>query len=479
MLIYFHEPNTVGLQNNLRVIYDDTSTIAMLDFWVKFKEIELYVEHEVDNPIIVDEIFLLTTGEGDVEGVEVDGEGDDKGVESDDEGDLEKVESGEEGDVGEVQADGEGVSATGIEVDEDIGMESGGHISLGSTVREDNDSEVSGNEYASDFATSDGVDNVADEYVGDFATSDRVNNVADEYADDFATSNGLDNVAATRSGEEEDGNEIEVWDSDEYGSLVESNEDEEHENSERKRSKFPVYNDMCIASPNCPWRIRASYGPVAKCLQIKTFQNKHHCSVSFKNKMVATAMIAQHFEATIKDHPKMNLREIQKRCAFEMHVNVTIDCCYRAKKIVNEKMAGNHKDEFGLLWDYAHELRSKIPGSTIKMVVQRGLEIAISDILPRVEHRNCARHVFTNWSGRKLGKSYECDFWQIAKCTTEKEWEDLCSALEKKDKDQDAQPPKQKGKSSIKRSTTLDKSKGNLLFFADHLVTARDLKSTV
>ncbi|MFQ6620959.1 hypothetical protein Gotur_001966 [Gossypium turneri] len=32
MLIYFHEPGTIGLQNNLRVIYDDISTIAMLDF---------------------------------------------------------------------------------------------------------------------------------------------------------------------------------------------------------------------------------------------------------------------------------------------------------------------------------------------------------------------------------------------------------------------------------------------------------------
>ncbi|MBA0870189.1 hypothetical protein Goshw_008945, partial [Gossypium schwendimanii] len=96
MLIYFHESGTVRLQNNLRVIYDDTSTIAMLDFWVKFKEIELYVKHEVDNPIIVDENFLLTTREGDVERVKVDGKGDDEG---------------------EVQADGEGVSATGIKVD--------------------------------------------------------------------------------------------------------------------------------------------------------------------------------------------------------------------------------------------------------------------------------------------------------------------------------------------------------------------------
>ncbi|MBA0747687.1 hypothetical protein Gogos_004581, partial [Gossypium gossypioides] len=384
---------------------------------------------------------------------EVDGEGDDEGIESNGEGDLEKVESSWESDVGEVQADGEGVSATSIEVDKDIGMESGGHISLGSTDGENNDSEVTADEYAGDFVTSDGVDNIADEYAGDFTTSDR-----------------LDNVVASRSGEEEDGNDTEVWDSDEHGSLVGSNEDEEHEDGKRKKEeqdgkqfksairkyskecrrqlKF-IKNEpkrvvlRCIASPNFLWRIRASYSPVAKCLQIKTFQDE-------------------------------------------------------AKKIVKEKMAGNDKKEFGLLWDYAHELRSKMPRSTIKMAVQRvkadslphfkryyvcfdalksgwktgcrplirldgcflkgsfknefltavgihannqmfpiawGFEITIPDILPRVEHRNCARHVFANGSGRKLGKFYECDFWQIVKCTTERVWEDLCSTLEKKNKD--------------------------------------------
>ncbi|MBA0776761.1 hypothetical protein Gotri_011713 [Gossypium trilobum] len=96
-------------------------------------------------------------------------------------------------------------------------------------------------------------------------------------------------------------------------------------------------------------RIRASYSPVAKCLQIKTFQDKHHCLVTFKNKMVTAAMIVQHFEATIKDYLKMKLREIQRICASKMYVNVTIDYCYRVKKIVNEKMVGNHKEKFGLL----------------------------------------------------------------------------------------------------------------------------------
>ncbi|MBA0749196.1 hypothetical protein Gogos_003154 [Gossypium gossypioides] len=115
----------------------------------------------ITHPISVDEMFLLTAGEGDVEGVEVDGEGDDGGVECDGEGNLERVEFVGESAVGGIQANREGVSATGIKVDEYDGVKNG-------------------------------VDNVVDEYAGDFATSD-----------------GVDNVVVS-SGEEEDGNETEV-----------------------------------------------------------------------------------------------------------------------------------------------------------------------------------------------------------------------------------------------------------------------------
>ncbi|MBA0670138.1 hypothetical protein Goklo_024217 [Gossypium klotzschianum] len=108
-------------------------------------------------------------------------------------------------------------------------------------------------------------------------------------------------------------------------------------------------NDSEVVADEYAGRIKTSYSPVTKCLQIKTFQDEHHCSVSFKNKMVTAAMITQYFEATIKDHPKMKLREIQRRCVSDMHVNVTINCCYRARKIVKEKTIGNPKEEFGLL----------------------------------------------------------------------------------------------------------------------------------
>ncbi|MBA0571408.1 hypothetical protein Golob_004985, partial [Gossypium lobatum] len=66
----------------------------------------------------------------------------------------------------------------------------------------------------------------------------------------------------------------------------------------------------------------------------------------------------------------MKLRKIQRRCASEMHVNVNIYCCYRATKVVKEKMVGRY-EEFGQLYDYTHESISKLSGSTIKMIVQR------------------------------------------------------------------------------------------------------------
>ncbi|GMI67651.1 hypothetical protein HRI_000434400 [Hibiscus trionum] len=74
-------------------------------------------------------------------------------------------------------------------------------------------------------------------------------------------------------------------------------------------------------------------------------------------------------------------------------------------------------------------------GYTIISDHHKGLEYAVIDILPRVEHRNCARHVFANWTGRKRSKSYEFAFWKIVKSTTEREWQqnkDVLSAIDEK-----------------------------------------------
>ncbi|KAB2024395.1 hypothetical protein ES319_D06G085000v1 [Gossypium barbadense] len=207
-----------------------------------------------------DDMLLLSAGESDFEGVEADGKGEVEGVQVDGEGDAEGGEADGEGDVERDQ-------------------------------------------------------------------------LLEKIMEWFGSSiDGMDNVATVVS-EEEDGNETEVYDSDEHGSLVRSDKDEEHEDGERrisnlgmlfkdsKQFKSVIRNYFKECRRQLKFlknelkrvvRILASYNPVAKCLQIMNFQKEHHCLVSFKNKMVIATMIAQHFEAIIKDHPKMKLREIQR-----------------------------------------------------------------------------------------------------------------------------------------------------------------------
>ncbi|KAL4342055.1 hypothetical protein GQ457_08G017750 [Hibiscus cannabinus] len=135
-------------------------------------------------------------------------------------------------------------------------------------------------------------------------------------------------------------------------------------------------NVKCIASAKCPWRVYASKNRQTMCIHVKTFINEHNCPVSFKNKTVSMKVIAEHFEDTIKDHPKMKIKEIQRRIQSELHVNVPNARCRRAKSLVTSRLTGSCKEEFALLWDYIDDLRTKNPGSIIKMAVNRVSDIS-------------------------------------------------------------------------------------------------------
>ncbi|GMI76529.1 MUSTANG 7 [Hibiscus trionum] len=105
-------------------------------------------------------------------------------------------------------------------------------------------------------------------------------------------------------------------------------------------------NAKCNASTHCPWRIYAITNRMTKCMQVRTFVEEHSCPVSFKNKNVNVKAIAEHFEKTIKDHPKMKLKEIYRKVQSELHVNVNFSACRRAKNLVSSRLAENVKEEF-------------------------------------------------------------------------------------------------------------------------------------
>ena len=62
--------------------------------------------------------------------------------------------------------------------------------------------------------------------------------------------------------------------------------------------------------------------------------------------------------------------------------------------------------------------------------IVQGLEKAVSSLLPNAEHRNCARHIYSNW--KKKGHStatLRTMFWKAVKCTTRPEFQRIMGQM--------------------------------------------------
>ncbi|XP_074295497.1 uncharacterized protein LOC141623303 [Silene latifolia] len=62
-------------------------------------------------------------------------------------------------------------------------------------------------------------------------------------------------------------------------------------------------------------------------------------------------------------------------------------------------------------------------GWTVISDQQKGLIGAIESLWPEAEHRNCARHIYSNWSKNHKGKVLEKQFWKCVKATSKGDYE--------------------------------------------------------
>lgn len=127
----------------------------------------------------------------------------------------------------------------------------------------------------------------------------------------------------------------------------------------------------CMASKQCPWSIFASFSKETWGMQVKTYMDEHSCAHSYKNKMVTVKAIAEALEEDIRDNPKLKLKGIKKMVKRQLHAEVNLTRCKRAKTLVRDKISGNYKEEFSMLRDYGDELLDKNPGNTVVISTDR------------------------------------------------------------------------------------------------------------
>ncbi|KAE8664939.1 hypothetical protein F3Y22_tig00112738pilonHSYRG01150 [Hibiscus syriacus] len=382
---------------------------------------DIYVEHEVDTPFIVDDILQITAAERAAKGAnEGATEGAAEGVAGctaervvervtenvvdaaglDDIGDVAEHEGLDcdrggvddsaswDGGVQDVVAEGEsGIDANG-------GGGGGEGVEEFENTNEDDEESDSESDSEEQSADSMDVPYLSDDEGDNELKSAREKNKGKKHVDEGNDSGfigndidfhdeGVDERGNNGVTEDVGKNDTDYYDSDDHGSLI-MLDDEEHEEGARRRGRYPIYNSNTESPHFCLGMIlidgkqfKAAINKYSRCsrrelriIHSETNRISYKCNAS-KSCPWRIYVIVEHFEDTIRDHPKMKLKEIQKRVQSEIHINVNLSKCRWAKNMVTSRLGGNMKEEFANLWDYADELRSKNPGSTIKMTINR------------------------------------------------------------------------------------------------------------
>ncbi|OMO76714.1 Zinc finger, PMZ-type [Corchorus capsularis] len=549
--VYFRDPDDPDFNESMRLVWDDSSTIRMINAREKYGEIDLYVDHLDENPEVVQQV---DDGLNAVGGEGLNAVGGEPGINA-------------VGSEGLNEAPQVGVE---IEVDAEV-YDALGDANLGAEDEVAEAEEEVENDFY-DFAEAEGDESEvqSDDEDGDKGVfkdgfSVRVRGLSDGENDEElqrALNRKLKKgkgpqirISIPVEGVSENENDhllhyVRLQQQKDVGEgtshQVEDNYESDHyKEPETKDDEYPRY-DPSLDLPEFEtgmfftdvYEFRAAIRNFDKRsggFQVKDYIDNHTCCENFTNKAAKASMVAEKMYQTIRDNPKMSLKQIQAQVSTLMHVDINLRKVMRVKKKVRDEVAGNYKQEFSMLWDYANELLTKNPGSTIKLSTQRvtqyspihfrrlyicldalkrgwkegcrpilgidgcflkgpykcqvitavgkdandqmypvcwavaetenrevwewflnllkddfdmcdglqytfisdqhkGLESAMKEVLPRAKHRNCARHVFSNWSGRLHGKTYEAMYWQIVKASTPVQWEERFDLLKLMDK---------------------------------------------
>jgi hypothetical protein len=100
---------------------------------------------------------------------------------------------------------------------------------------------------------------------------------------------------------------------------------------------------------------------------VKTFVKDHTCCRDFVNSQANTEWVSKKLEDKIRMQPSITYAEIFDYMKTKYGVQINDTKLFRSLKMAREKVEGNYKEQYGLIWDYAKELQRSNPGTTAKI----------------------------------------------------------------------------------------------------------------
>ncbi|GKV18372.1 hypothetical protein SLEP1_g28768 [Rubroshorea leprosula] len=129
----------------------------------------------------------------------------------------------------------------------------------------------------------------------------------------------------------------------------------------------------CVKAPDCPWQIYLAMDAPTESWMVKTFVSEHTCHWLLKknkryNSTVAAKHLVRHRGFTALYMRRTDIYNVIRK---ELSVELSDHQLKKVKEKIGKAFEGDCKMEYGKLWDYAAELRSKDPVATVIISASR------------------------------------------------------------------------------------------------------------
>ncbi|WVZ13156.1 hypothetical protein V8G54_017686 [Vigna mungo] len=135
--------------------------------------------------------------------------------------------------------------------------------------------------------------------------------------------------------------------------------------NDRKRVRV-----KCLGSNGqCSWVTYFGFMDAVKSWQLRTINDSHTCSREHKLQLFNAKWLSRKLQKTIRDNPNVKGVEIIDKFSRKWNIAISKNMTYRAKGHASDEVEGSFIEQYRRIYDYAHELLARNPGSTIKVQV--------------------------------------------------------------------------------------------------------------
>ncbi|KAI5349114.1 hypothetical protein L3X38_002001 [Prunus dulcis] len=218
----------------------------------------------------------------------------------------------------------------------------------------------------------------------------------------------------------------------------------------------------------CPFVIFASRIDESLTMVIKTLNLEHEFSRDQRNYWLNSTFFAQRYANELRADPDWSVPGFTAAIQRDFGLEPSMQQIYRAKLKATKLNKGSFVEQFHKLHDYCEELKRANPGSTVLLKIemdcdqrrfhrlyicleacktgflqgcrpvigmdgcfikgphpdkQKGLGLALGDLLPNAEHRHCVRHFYNNFKTSHSGLTLKQIMWDAARATTIPWWQ--------------------------------------------------------